>query len=254
MLYGEIQKLKNEIEETDVIINLAGAPILQRWTKKNKNLIYDSRIKTTQNLVNAIKQLSPEKQPKKFISASAIGIYKAGFIHNESSTDFDSGFVGKVVQDWENVLNDLPEHIQKNTFRIGLVLGKNAKTITKLKLPFMLGLGGKIGNGKQAFPFIHEKDVVRAFVWAAEKPEISGTYNLVAPQQITNADFSNTLAKTVNRPAIFTVPAIALKLVFGEAAVLLLESPVVLPEKLVSSGFAFKYSTIHSALEEIIKK
>ena len=251
-LYGEVKQLSNEIEGAYAVINLAGVSILRRWTKKNKSLIYESRIKTTSNLVQAIKLLPPEKQPAKFISASAIGIYKSGEVHNDYSTNFDTGFVGKVVKDWEYVLNDIPANIQKNIFRIGLVLGKNAKIIKNLVLPFKLCLGGPIGNGKQAFPYIHEKDLVRAFIWVLKEFDKNETFNLVAPEQISQKEFSRALAKTLNRPAIIPVPAFIIKLFLGEAAFLLLKSPEVVSEKLLHAAFQFQYSNIETALAEIL--
>jgi len=253
LIYGSLATLSKEIEGTDVIINLAGAPILQRWTKRKKILIHESRVRTTRNLVKAINALPKENQPKKFISASAIGIYKAGFTHNETSTDFDNGFVGIVVKDWEDASIELPATIQKNIFRIGLVLGKEAKTITNLLLPFKLGLGANIGNGKQSFPFVHEKDVTRAFVWAVEDFDKNGTFNLVAPESITNKEFTKAFAKALNRNAIFSIPEFVLKLVLGEAAVLLTESPAVEPRNLLETGFELRYPDIKSALSEILK-
>jgi len=253
LIYGSPAILTKEIEGADVVINLAGAPILQRWTNRKKTLIYESRVRTTRNLVQAINALPKEKQPKKFITASAIGIYKSVYIHDENSTNFDEGFVGKVVQDWENATSELPEYIQKNIVRIGLVLGKEAKTITNLLLPFKLGLGATLGNGKQSFPFVHEKDVFRAFVWAVEDFNKNGTFNLVAPESITNKEFTKALAKALNRPAIFSIPGFVIKLVLGEAAVLLTESPGVEPKVLLEKGFAFQFPTVEMALNEILK-
>jgi len=253
MIYGSISALSKEIEGSDVIINLAGAPILQRWTDRTKRLIHESRSRTTQNLVQAINSLPDEKRPKKFISASAVGIYKAGFLHDENSTNFDTGFLGMVVNDWEKPLNDLPPNVRKVVFRIGIVVGKEAKTITNLLLPFKFGLGATIGNGKQPFPFVHEKDVIRAFVWAVNDFDKSETFNLVAPKNITNKEFTKAFAKALNRPAIFSIPGFVLKLVLGEAAVLLIESPEVEPKNLLEIGFQFQYPDIEKALREILK-
>lgn len=252
-LYGPTSVLKGEIRGTDVIINLAGAPILQRWTEKSKKIIYDSRIVTTRNLVQAIGDLPETDRPKKIVSVSAIGIYKSGLAHTEESIEFDDDFVGKVVKDWEQELQLFPDSIQTTIFRLGLVLGKEAKTITNLLLPFKMGLGGKIGSGEQAFPFIHEQDVINAFVWAVENEKKSGTYNLTAPENISNKEFTEALANELNRPAIFTIPAFVLKIVFGKAADLLTQSPKVSSEKLVKAGFKFEFPGIHSALQNIIR-
>jgi uncharacterized protein (TIGR01777 family) len=252
LIYGSSDNLKKEIEGIDVLINLAGAPILQRWTRRKKRLIHESRVRTTRNLVQVINALPKEMQPKKFISASAIGIYKAGFIHDETSTNFDSGFIGTVAKDWEDATGELPSTVQKNIFRIGLVLGRNAKIITNLLLPFKLGLGATTGNGKQPFPFIHEKDVINAFVWAVNDLNKSEIFNLVAPENTSNKDFTKTLAKILNRPAFLLIPKFILKLVLGEAAVLLTESPQVEPRNLVTNGFQFEYPGIQEALVEIL--
>jgi uncharacterized protein (TIGR01777 family) len=251
-LYGPIEDLLEEIRNCDAIINLAGAPILQRWTDKNKATILESRVKTTENLVGAINSLPMGNQPKKFISASAIGIYKPGFTHDETSQKFDDSFVGNVVKQWEAASIDLSPNVQRNVFRIGLVLGKEAKTITNLLLPFKLGLGATLGNGKQAFPFVHVNDVARAFVWAVEELSNNGTFNLVAPENITNSDFTKALAKVLHRPALFSIPEFVLKTVLGEAASLLSEGAKVEPKNLLKAGFEFEYPTIKKALEEIV--
>lgn len=245
-------KLKETIQGTDAIINLAGAPILQRWTPKNRKIIYDSRVQTTQNLVKALNSLPLEKRPGKFISASAIGIYQAGKTHDESSIEFEQGFVGKVVLDWEKAVEPLTDDIQKIIFRIAPVLGKKSETIKNLKLPFKLGLGGKIGNGKQPFPFVHEQDVTDAFLWAIEKYNNNGVFNLSAPEQISNKIFTKTFAAKLNRPALIPIPAFALKILYGEAAAMLVRSPGVHPNKLQKAGYAFKYPNIDSTLTEVL--
>jgi uncharacterized protein (TIGR01777 family) len=252
LLYGEVDLLMNEISGADVIIHLAGSPILTRWNAKNKRLITDSRVITTQNLVKAIKKLNPDRRPKKLIQASAIGIYKALETHDEKSQSFDTGFVGNVVQQWEKASEDLPAEMNRTVLRIGLVIGKKAKTITNLLLPFQLGLGAKIGNGNQPFPFIHDADVAAAFVFATENNTANGIYNLVAPQKITNNDFTQALANALHRPAIFSIPGFVLKLILGEAAILLTAIPGVIPQKLTNEGFSFQYPDIKSALNQIV--
>lgn len=251
LLYGAVEDLKTEITGADIIINLAGAPILQRWTKQNKQIIYDSRIKTTQNLVQAINELAAEVQPKKFISASAVGIYQSGLSHDETSINFEPNFAGKVVRDWEYASNHLSASVQKVIFRIAPVLGKEAQTIKNLWLPFKLGLGATIGNGNQPFPFIHEKDVARAFCWAVEEYTGNDIFNLTAPEKITNKTFTKELARQMHRPAILFIPGFVLKMLYGNAAVLLTESPEVSAQKITHAGFKFRYPDISAALKEI---
>lgn len=254
LLYGSTENLSKELSGVDGVIHLAGAPVLQRWTTKNKKTIYNSRVVTTQNIVKAIRHLKPENRPGAVISASAVGIYLPGQKHDESSNQFENGFLGKVVKDWEAAWEELPEKIHLKVFRLGVVLGREAATIKKMIIPFRLGAGGKIGHGNQSFPFVHEKDVAGAFAWAMENQHIEGVFNLVAPQFITNSDFTKALAHKLNRPAFLSVPSFALKLVFGRAASLLTESPEVEPKYLMNSGFRFMYGTIEEALNEILTK
>lgn len=244
--------LSRIISGTDCVIHLAGAPILQKWTNENKNEILKSRTETTQNIVSIINNLPFGERPKTFISASAIGIYKSGFTHSETSTNFSDDFVGQVVKQWENSSGNLDQSVRKIIFRIGVVIGKESETIRKLVPVFKLGLGGKVGNGKQPFQFVHINDVVNAFFWAVQNKEVYGIFNLTAPQNITNSQFTKALAEKVKRPAFFSVPEGALKLVYGEAASLLYESPQAYPARLLEYGYRFKYPDIESALEEII--
>ncbi|MDD4108406.1 MAG: TIGR01777 family oxidoreductase [Prolixibacteraceae bacterium] len=254
LLYGPPKTLAIAIKEAGAVINLAGAPVLQRWTEKNREIIYNSRVDTVQNLVKAINLLPAGERPKKIISASAIGIYKTGKIHSEISTDFDDGFLGNLVKDWEAAWDDLPDGISLTIFRIAVVLGKESATIKQLLLPFKLGIGGKIGSGRQPFPFVHETDLVRAFLWSLEDKTNDGIFNLTAPQQITNEEFTRTLARAIHRPAFMPIPVAALRILYGKAAGLLSESPAVIPEALTAKGFKFKFPNIESAVNEIIRR
>jgi hypothetical protein len=162
--------------------------------------------------------------------------------------------VGQVVQNWEKSSDELGQTVRRVIFRIGLVLGSDAKIIRQLLPLFRLGLGGKIGSGNQPFPFIHVEDVVGAILWAIGHAEVQGIYNLVAPQQITNNDFTKTLAGLLNRPAIFSVPPFALKSAFGNAASLILTNPSIYPERLIASNFEYRFPDIYSCLQTCIKK
>ncbi len=251
LLYGDLTRLANELSGTDAVIHLAGAPLLKRWTKKNKKVILDSRVVTAQHIVRAINTLKPEKRPQKVISASGISIFEPGKNHTEKSMDYHSGFLGEVVKKWEQVWNDLPDNVELTVFRMAAVLGKNSHAIGKMKLPFKIGVGGKIGNGNQPFPFVHEYDVGRAYNWALENSGKKGLYILAAPTQINNAEFTRALANSLKRPAFLTVPAFALKLIYGKASNMLIHSPAVYPEKLLKEGFIFKYETIEQTTKQI---
>lgn len=244
--------LTKMLSGTNVIINLSGAPILCRWNKASKAEILRSRTETTRNITEAINQLPLDQRPKTFISASAIGIYSPGESHTEESTSFSDEFVGEVVKAWEKSSGNLSDSVRKVIFRIAVVLGKDSQTMKNMLPVFKLGLGGKIGNGKQPFPFIHIDDLTNAVLWAIQNASANGIYNLVAPESITNEKFTRELSKKLNRPAIFTVPEWALKMVYGDAASLLTQSPDVYPERLLKSGFRFNYPDIKSCLAEIV--
>jgi len=250
---GNVDQLTKKLSDIDVVISLAGSPILKRWTVANKNEIIRSRIDSTQNIVQAINRLSTEHRPGLFISASAVGIYSPNKVHTEESTSFSNDFVAEVVKNWENASNELNPIVRKVIFRIGLILGKEAKTIQSLVPIIKLGLGGKIGSGKQPFPFIHIGDAIRAIIWSIENSTAKGIYNLVAPENIDNSTFTKTLAESFSRPAIFTVPEFVLKIALGEASTLLLQSPQVYPERLLNEGFKFTFPDIKLCLEEIIR-
>lgn len=250
---GEGGLLQKKLSGCGAVIHLAGAPVLQRWTEKNRKIISESRVVTTANLVNAVNKLPEMERPRLFMSASAVGIYRNGVIHTEESSDFDDHFAAQVTADWEKSSSGLQGDIRRVIFRTGLVLDINSQIIKRLWFPFIAGFGGVIGSGRQPFPFIHLHDLTEAMVSAIENPGFSGIYNLVAPDRKDNRQFSEALAKKMNRPCWFTIPGFSLRLIFGKASVMLLESPEVIPGHLVREGFIFRYATLESALDEIVK-
>lgn len=253
LLYEDPDELAKVIAGVHAIINLAGAPILQRWTKKNKIIIYNSRIVTTKNLIKAIHSLPPVEQPKVFVSASATGIYRENIEHDETSSKYANSFAARVIDDWEDSLADLDTSIRLVIFRTGIVLGKNSQTMKKLLPLFKLGLGGKIGNGKQPFPFIHIDDVVKAYVSAVEGESFFGIYNLVAPEQVTNLEFTHELAMQLKRPAIFIISPFMLKFIFGRAASIILKNAYVVPQKLIDQNFKYQAPTLETCLQKIVE-
>ncbi len=241
-----LQKL---LHGTDAVVNLAGAPIITRWTESNKKKIYHSRIDTTRLLVEAINALS--SPPKDFVSASAVGIYDDVNVHDEFSTSYSSDFLSKVCREWENeALKVNAEKVRLSIFRLGIVLTASGGALEQMLLPFKWGMGGRIGSGKQFFPWIHLEDVVRAIVGGITIPRASGVYNLVAPELVTNQQFTRQLSKMLRRPAFMTVPEWALKLVFGEGATALTSGQQVIPQRLLADGFEFSYPSLNSALKK----
>jgi uncharacterized protein (TIGR01777 family) len=239
------------IDGTDAVVNLAGAPVARKWTSQYKQEILNSRVLTTQKIAGSI--MCAVKRPSVFISTSAIGIYDQEGTHTESSTRFAGDFLAKVCKEWETAALSCEYATRVSIFRIGLVLGKNGGALEKMHFPFSIGLGGKMGNGRQPVSFIHIKDLVDAIIFAIQNPSLSGIVNAVAPITTTNREFASTLGKALKQPAWLAIPAFALKLVFGEQASILLEGQRVVPEKLQQAGFRFKYPTIQNALVEIYR-
>lgn len=241
--------LEQKIRDSEVVINLAGAPVSRKWTTAYKNEIMESRIRTTTRIAEAINRR--EERLRVFISASAIGIYDSTGEHTEMSDRFAGSFLAKVCQEWENAALQAIAAERRIILRIGVVLGKNGGALEKLERPFRLGLGGRLGSGEQAFSFIHLHDLLEAVLYIIENENIEGVVNAVSPHPSFNWEFTEKLGKVFGQPAFFVVPAFALKVALGEGAQVLLEGQKVLPEKLLKSGFVFRFPTIQSTLKDI---
>lgn len=250
---GGSKQLAKVINSTDVIINLAGASVLRRWTKKNKQLILSSRIDTTRLLVDAVSKNLPEHRPEIFINASATGIYGNCGIHDEFSSVLGTDFLAMVCKAWESEPDILKEmNLRVCKIRIGIVLGNTGGSLKKIVPFFKIGLGGKIGSGKQPFSFIHIEDLCRAIEHLITNVKSLGIYNMVGPNPVTNKLFTVALADCLHRPAIFTVPEFALKLVYGEASDMLTNGAYVKPVRLLDEGFKFRFADISSALADLV--
>jgi len=243
---------KEKIEGCDVVINLAGASISKRWDEAYKKEIYDSRIGSTNKIVNAIRESSVK--PGLLISVSGTDIYDNTRTHDEDSTSFSDSFLGNVCRDWEMEALNAPGTVRVVIPRMGMVLGEDGGALSSMYLPFSLGLGAKIGKGSQWISFIHIKDLVNAFLFIIEHNELSGPVNLVSPYPVTNAEFSSTFGKVLKQPVFLALPGGILKLIYGEGSVLLLKGHKVLPGKLTLMGFHFKYPTITNALVNLFGK
>ena len=248
-ILNDESKLKNVLEQSDVVINLAGANIIGRWTPQYKELLYSSRIDTTSKIVNAINTV--ENKPKLLISTSAVGIYDNKDTHDENGT-FANDFLSTLCQNWEKeALKAKNETTKVSIFRFGIVLGKNGGAFAKMITPFRLCLGGIIGSGNQAFSYVHIDDLMSAYQFVIEK-NLDGIFNLTAPKPTTNLLFTRALGKALKRPTIFPVPEFVLKLIFNEGAKVLTDGQDVIPKKLLSLGFKFKFSNIEETLKALV--
>ncbi|MCT7567321.1 TIGR01777 family oxidoreductase [Aliarcobacter butzleri] len=241
-------KLEEVLNSTDIVINLAGANIINRWSESYKKLLYSSRIDTTSKIVNAISSIS--NKPKLLISTSAVGIYDNKSIYDENGS-FSNDFLSNLCQDWEKeALKAKSEATKVTIFRFGIILGKDGGALQKMITPFKFGLGGTIGSGKQAFSFIHINDLLNAYKFVIEN-DYDGVFNLTAPTPTTNKGLTLALGKTLKRPTILPVPEFVLKLIFSEGARVLTDGQSAIPKKLLDLGFEFKFKTIEETIENL---
>ena len=234
----------------DAVVNLAGASIADgRWTSERKTLLRTSRVDSTAALVKALAKMAA--RPRVLISASAIGYYgnRGDEILTEESEPSDD-FLGGLAKDWEaearkaDVLG-----IRVVLARIGVILAKSGGALPKMALPFRFGLGGPVGSGQQWMSWITLEDVVGVVRFALENGAVRGPMNVVAPEPVRNAQFTEALAKVLRRPALFPAPAFALRLMLGEMAeALLLSSQRVVPEQLQRLDYRFVHADLKAAL------
>lgn len=243
--------LLQKIEGSDAVINLAGAPIQKRWSEAYKKEIYDSRILTTRKIASAV--MKAARKPRIFISGSAIGIYNSVDAHTEESGNFAGDFISGLCIDWEMEAMNARDASRVVIFRTGVVLGRDGGALKTMYPPFKMGLGGMIGNGKQAFSWIHITDLADAYIFAIETGSLSGIINAVAPEPTTNGHFSTTLGKVLKQPAVMRIPELALRMIYGEGARALSTGQKVLPQKLLQAGFEFKFPTIEKALVALFR-
>lgn len=237
--------------ECEAIIHLAGAPIFHRWTKSYKQLILDSRIKTAQKICLFLSQQT--KRPKVFISASATGFYgnRGDNLLTETAKP-GSDFLSSVCIEWEKAAEKFSSlGMRVVSVRTSTVLGSDGGALAKMIPLFRWGLGGKLGNGKQWFPWIHIDDLTRIYAEALQNPQMTGAINAVAPGKIRNVEFTKTLGNILKRPTFLPVPSFALRLCLGAFANALLSSQRVMPEKLQQMKFPFLYPKIEKALLQI---
>jgi uncharacterized protein (TIGR01777 family) len=237
----------------DVVFNLAGEPVAEgRWTAEKKCRIRDSRVLGTRNLVAGLAAL--EKRPRVLVSASAVGYYgDRGDEEIVESFPAGHGFLAVVCVEWEHeALAAEALGMRVVCARLGIVLGQGGGALTRMLPVFRLGAGGKLGDGRQWMPWIHVDDVAGILLHAGQDERLRGGINVVGPRPVTNADFTRALAQAVHRPALLTVPKIALRLAFGETGELLTCSQRVLPKLAEQTGYVFKHAALADALKAVL--
>ncbi|TDN87225.1 hypothetical protein DET49_11386 [Salegentibacter sp. 24] len=243
----------NAIQGVDAIINLVGASIAERWTPEQKEKILKSRTETASLLYKCLEE--NEHQVRNLVSASAIGVYPSSLekLYTEQDQGVDDSFVGEVVVKWEEAVDNFRDlGIQVAKIRIGLVLAENGGMLQKLKEPVNFSVGSPLGSGKQWQSWIHIDDIGGIFMFALEQ-KLSGIYNAVAPNPVTNKELVNEVASQMGKPVwLPNVPKVALKLVLGEMSHLVLSSQLVSSDKIEQQGYTFKYVNLTKALEDLI--
>src|SRR4030042_2050712 len=239
------------IKNHDAVINLAGASIFSKWTEEHKKAIRESRVNTTQNIVEGIP--SRPERPFTLFSTSAVGYY--GFCGDEELVE-DSppgdDFLARIAKEWEGeALKAKDKGARVVITRFGIVLGEKGGALGQMIPLFKKYIGGPIGSGNQWFSWIHIKDLAEAFVFLTEHPEISGPVNLCSPNPLRNRDLAKALGKALHRPSFIPAPGFMIKLVLGEFGSVILEGQKVIPKKLLDNGFVFQYADIHDALQSI---
>ncbi len=241
------------LEGSDAVIHLSGESIAGYWSKQKKKEIQRSRIEGTNFVVNSILKL--KNKPKAFICASAIGFYgdRGDEIVNEQSSHGE-GFLAELAKDWENESHILKQqNIRVVNLRIGLVLSTDGGAFKTMLIPFKMGVGGKLGSGKQYMSWVMLEDVINSIEFIIKNKDIHGAVNIVAPTPVTNQQFTKKLGKALCRPTFFTVPSLLLKTLIPDMAKeMILSSTRAVPKKLIDSGYRFSYPNMDNVFKDLL--
>jgi uncharacterized protein (TIGR01777 family) len=248
--YGSPAPWVHVLQDADAVINLAGAPISKRWTAAHKREMWNSRIRSTRTLVEAMQSVRP--MPATLLNASAVGIY--GDRGDEPITEHSApgaGFLASLGREWEKEALAAGPQTRVVLLRSGIAFDRDGGALPLMALPFRFFVGGPLASGRQYISWIHRDDWVAMVSWALTTTAVAGPLNVTAPAPATNSEFSRTLGHVLGRPSLLPVPAIALRLAVGEMASELVTGQRVLPERALAGGFAFLYPELEGALREI---
>jgi uncharacterized protein (TIGR01777 family) len=241
------------VDGADAIVNLAGENIgARRWTPKQKRRIRDSRLNAGKAVVQAVEAAG--SKPEVVVQASGIGFY--GDCRDDEVTEdtpAGDGFLARFAMEWEASTLCLREiGVRWTAIRTGIVLSRDGGALQRMVMPMRLLLAGRLGSGRQWFPWIHIEDEVRAIRLLVEDSKAEGPFNLAAPEPVTNAEFSRQLGRELNRPLLIPIPAFALRMVLGEMAGELLEGQRAVPQRLMKIGYTFRFPGINAALHDLL--
>ena len=250
-----IARLEELAEEPlDAVINLAGAPIADRpWSSKRKALLWSSRIGLTEQLLTWLQRR--QQRPAVLLSGSAVGWYGNGGERelSEDTPQVTDDFAAQLCGAWEETAQRAEDlGIRVVLVRTGLVLSPDGGMLKRLLLPFKLGLGGRIGDGRQWMPWIHIADQIALIDFLLQHPQARGPYNACAPQPVRNKAFAQALGRVLHRPAFLPLPGLLLRVGLGELSVLLLGGQRAVPRRLLEAGFRFSFTDLDSALDDLL--
>jgi uncharacterized protein len=238
----------------DAVVHLAGEPLAQRWNDRAKQEIRDSRVLGTRNLVVGLRDLPEQERPGTLVSQSAVGIYgPRGDERIDESAAAADDFLAEVVREWEAEARGAEElGLRVVSPRTGVVLSKGGGALEKMLPPFKLGVGGPVAGGKQYVPWIHLDDVVGAMLFCLDNAEARGPINLTAPEPVTNKELSKALGRVLRRPAVAPVPGFAVKLLYGEMAMVVTTGQRAVPKRLQELGYEFRRPELEPALRSTL--
>lgn len=249
------EPLVETLNGADVVVNLAGESIGEgRWTDARKKALHDSRIVATRGLADAI--AAAATPPHTLLSASGVGYYgdRGGDVLTETSTP-GSDFLARLCVEWEDEARRAEAAgVRVVLLRSGLVFEKTGGALAKMLLPFKLGIGGRLGSGRQYLSWIHRLDWIEIVRWLVDAHRVSGPVNVTAPSPVTNAEFTRALARSLRRPALIPAPAFALRLALGEFADSLLAGQRAIPARAQGAGYHFRYPDLELALRGIFER
>lgn len=244
----------NALTDVEVIVHLAGASVAKKWTPSYKQEIIESRVLSTRLLYKTLQKNL--HQVKQIVSASAIGIYPndLNYIYHETDNKVDNSFLGNVVQQWEEEVNQFEKlHINVAKIRIGIVLAKNGGALQEMVKPIKMGFGAAFGSGLQYQSWIHIQDLVAIFQFVIQN-QLSGVFNGVAPYPVTNSELTKAIAKTLGKPFFLpNIPQFAMKIILGEMHQILFSSQHVSCRKLLDLKYQFKFASLDKALNDLLK-
>jgi uncharacterized protein (TIGR01777 family) len=237
----------------DVVVNLVGEPVAQRWTDSAKQRIRESRVRSTRMLVGALMAVPQEGQPRALISQSATGYYgPRGDAPLDEAASPGDDFLAEVTQAWEREAGSAAPSMRVVCTRTGVVISPSGGALARMLRVFRLGIGGPVAGGHQYVPWIHLDDVVGGLMHCLDHDDASGPVNLTAPNPVTNAELSRALGHALGRPAVLPVPGAALKLLYGEMAEIVTTGQRAIPAKLSELGYTFRHAEIEPALRDVL--